>query len=380
MNRICIFLFVWILSGPALGATEDYFSSLPSESLPLAKEHLRRAPQDSLLWQFQAISHAMQHDAQKAAQLIDNALEDIGSIVSRGRPWYANLQPERLNPFVGDIHERCVLYFYRGILYWKEGDSANARSAMRSVLVQDADFVSGGMGDWITAEYLDGLFAYRSGSLQYAEEALLRASEHWADQRPGVPFPFPDQYGDVSDHNVHVFFIGGPSIQKIVPAGQRHTAFYRLEKNSAIPKGIQIASQGRPSRFAPFTDSIIWQAQNHERLSDLTRREREKSKSRFQNLSYRFAESSALAGSLPELQGLLLLSTGLAAAASSATRPEADQRHWPGLPGYLGYTSFSLQPGEQTLSYTIHPTTTRPRRQVRIAVPSEGDLVVFLKP
>ena len=46
---------------------------------------------------------------------------------------------ERTKPFIGEPYERVMAYYYRGILYWRDGQPDNARACFRSGQVIDSD-------------------------------------------------------------------------------------------------------------------------------------------------------------------------------------------------------------------------------------------------
>src|SRR4030095_11816746 len=64
---------------------------------------------------------------------------------------------ESRKTFHGEPYERVMAYFYRGILYWMDGEPDNARACFRSGEVQDSDTEKKEYaGDYVLLDYLDG--------------------------------------------------------------------------------------------------------------------------------------------------------------------------------------------------------------------------------
>ena len=57
---------------------------------------------------------------------------------------------ESVKTFRGEPYERVMAYYYRGILYWMDGEPDNARAAFRSAAVQDQNPELGiTQADWV---------------------------------------------------------------------------------------------------------------------------------------------------------------------------------------------------------------------------------------
>src|SRR5581483_4526465 len=84
-------------------------------------------------------------------------------------------------------YERVMTYYYRGILYWRDGEPDNARACFRSGAVIDSDPEQGQYGlDWVLLDYLDGLASLKlhgDGS-----DALARAQRIAGERRPLPPY------------------------------------------------------------------------------------------------------------------------------------------------------------------------------------------------
>ncbi len=117
-------------------------------------------------------------------QLGSNTAGDASARESRG---YFN--PESVKSFRGEPYERVMAYYYRGILYWMDGEPDNARAAFKSAAVQDADPETGKYQcDWVLVDYLDGLATTKLGG---DGSDLWRRAE--TNARLNRPPPHPPQ-------------------------------------------------------------------------------------------------------------------------------------------------------------------------------------------
>ena len=66
--------------------------------------------------------------------------------------------------FRGEPYERVMAYFYRGMIYWMEGELDNARACYRSGQLEDADTENKQYAsDYVLLDYLDGYITTRLG-------------------------------------------------------------------------------------------------------------------------------------------------------------------------------------------------------------------------
>src|SRR6185295_11142089 len=79
----------------------------------------------------------------------------------RARSYFS---PERSKTFIGEPYERVMAYYYRGLLYWRDGELDNARACFRNAQFIDSAAVEQGYrGDYVLFDYLDGLATARLG-------------------------------------------------------------------------------------------------------------------------------------------------------------------------------------------------------------------------
>src|SRR5438093_13483803 len=82
--------------------------------------------------------------------------------------------PEARKTFIGEPYERVMAYYYRGILYWIDGEPDNARACFRSGQIMDSDTENKTYSsDYVLLDYLDGLATAKLGG--DGSDALKRA-------------------------------------------------------------------------------------------------------------------------------------------------------------------------------------------------------------
>jgi len=113
----------------------------------------------------------------EAKQLLDDALLTLGGIYGpdRGaRKARGYFSSESKKTFIGEPYERVLAYYYRGILYWIDGELDNARACFRSGEIMDSDAENKTYSsDYVLLDYLDGLTTAKLGS--DGSDALKRA-------------------------------------------------------------------------------------------------------------------------------------------------------------------------------------------------------------
>ena len=124
---------------------------------------------DRALWDFRVAASALRAANPAEAKLrLDDALPLIGGILAndadakRARGLFS---AESTKTFIGEPYERVMAYYYRGLLYWRDGQPDNARACYRSgqLIDSDAEAVDN-KSDYVLLDYLDG-FASASLSM-----------------------------------------------------------------------------------------------------------------------------------------------------------------------------------------------------------------------
>ena len=116
---------------------------------------------DKVLWQYRTAAAAMRQGKFDVAKpLLDDALLTLGGVFGKdaeARKSRSLFQSESRKTFIGEPYERSMAYFYRGVIYWRDGELDNARACFRSAEFEDSDAESKAYkGDWVLPDYLDG--------------------------------------------------------------------------------------------------------------------------------------------------------------------------------------------------------------------------------
>src|SRR5436189_425728 len=150
-------------------ATTQSVQSWPRTGDPIAdgKAAIEHGPKrDRVLWEYRTAVVAMRRGQfAEAKPLLDDALVTLGGIygpdkeAKRARGYFS---PEAKKTFIGEPYERVMAYYYRGILYWFDGELDNARACFRSAQIMDGDAENKSYAsDYVLLDYLDGLATAR---------------------------------------------------------------------------------------------------------------------------------------------------------------------------------------------------------------------------
>ena len=298
-------------------------------------------PRDRVLWQYRTAATALRRgELAEARRLLDDALLTIGGVVvnDRGaRQARSMFHAESKKTFHGEPYERVMAYYYRGILYWMDGELDNARACFRSAQLQDSDTERKEYAaDYVLLDYLDGLASMKLGG--DGSDAFKRAE---AEARLYRPLP-----GD-AQANVLVFaeFGNGPS--KL--ATGEYAEQLRFHPGTSVYRAVMLRVTNIVVRLDPFDDLNFQATTRGGRVMD-----------HILGNKAVFKSTTDAVGTVGLIGGLALASRkdtreaglGLAAAGllskiiSAATTPAADTRCWDNLPAFLSFSAFRLAPGQ----------------------------------
>src|ERR1700757_3291466 len=137
-------------------------------------------PRDKVLWEYRTAAADMRTgNYQQAKQYLDEALLTLGGIygkdksAQKARSYFSK---ESSQTFIGEPYERVMAYYYRGILYWMDGEPDNARACFRSGEIEDSSSEGEQYNaDYVLLDYLDGLATTKLGD--DGSEAFQRAEK-----------------------------------------------------------------------------------------------------------------------------------------------------------------------------------------------------------
>lgn len=319
----------------------------------------RRVPavseRDRVLFDYRLAASALRAgDYDDAKSKLDDAIVRIGGIITndadavRARSLFS---AESTKTFIGEPYERVMAYYYRGILYWRDGQPDNARACFRSGQVIDSDPEHENFdADYVLLDYLDGLASAKL--LADGSDALARAQAHAGDK---VSLP---PYNPAA--NVLVFAEYGYGPRKY--AAGEHGEQLRFHVDDSPTRSARLVLEnGRKIIPLPAYDDLGYQATTRGgRVMDHI----------LGNKAY-FKTGASVAGDVALAGALIAHEQGnrrerrgkdgddanmaalglgilgvIGKVASAATQTEADTRQWNNLPQRLSFAAVKLPPGE----------------------------------
>jgi hypothetical protein len=346
---------------------------------------------DKALWEYRVASTELRLGRTDAAKAkLDDALARTAAALApsadaaKSRKLFGR---EETKPFAGEPYERIMGHYYRGLIYWHEGEPDNARALFRSGQFIDSDTTDKTYGgDWVLLDYLDGLVSRKLGG--DGSDALQRARASAKSQGRATP---PD-YDPAA--NILVFAEYGPGPRKYASGEFGELLKFITDDSPVATARLKVGD--REIELPPY-DDVSWQATTRGgRVMDHILG----NKASFKQTSDTVGDV-ALVGALGtaaygrgEDSGSLAL--GLAAVglvskiASAATQTEADVRAWDNLPRYLSFGALRLAPGDHPAELTFYDASGRllagrtqsfaisvPVADASVGAPAAPDIVVI---
>jgi tetratricopeptide (TPR) repeat protein len=335
-------------------------------------------PKDKVLWQYRMAAAAMQRGQYAEAKpVLDEALARIGGLFSadkgskKARSYFT---AEAKKTFLGEPYERVMAYYYRGILYWMDGEPDNARACFRSGQFHDGDTENKTYAsDYVLLDYLDGLATVKlkgdgADAFKRAHAACKLAIPPEANPKANVLF--------------FVDFGHGPT--KFATGEYGEELRFRPGTSEAREVMIRIGSQA--AHVGPYDDLNFQATTRGGRVMDHILG----NKAVFKSATDAAGNIGLMSGMVlatqhdTEAVGLGLLAAGMfSKVLSASTRPEADTRSWDNLPLYLSFASIELPPGQHTATVEFLDANRKPipkfTKTLTLNVPAgAGDKVVYV--
>ena len=342
---------------------------MPGAAAPVAAGDPRLAnvpEKDRVLAQYRLAAAALRAgNFDDAKMRLDDALLRIGGLIAgpdeaakRARGLFS---AEREKTFIGEPYERVMAFYYRGLIYWRDGQPDNARACFRSAEFIDADAEADTYkSDYVLLDYLDGLVSTKLA----ADGAVARAR---AEKIAKHPLPAYD-----SQANVLCFVEFGRGPRKMA-AGQ-YGEQLRFQVTPSRVRSASLSVAGQSLHFLPW-DNLNFQAltrggrvmdhilgnkavfkQNADVVGDLAlagaaiaadNAYKEKRRVEVDGRGRRRVVTETEKSEGSENTALALGVIGLVSKmASAATQTQADTRTWNNLPQYLSFGAFHLPPGD----------------------------------
>lgn len=337
-------------------------------------------PRDKPLWEYRtAVAALRRGNDDLSKQMLDEAIARLGGLYGKDKEAQkarSYFHEESTKTFVGEPYERVMAYYYRGILYWMDGERDNARACFRSGEIEDSS--SEGQqyaGDYALLDYLDGLATAKIGD--DSSDAFKRAQQE-------CKFRKPPPYN--SDANVLFFLEFGPGPRKYASGRYREELRFNVLQ-SAVQSAVVIV-EGQAVTVGPYDDLGFQATTRGGRVMDHVLA----NKAVFKTTTGAVGEVGIIGGALAATSrnrtaqevGLGVLAAGIVTEIVSAnTTPAADVRMWDNLPRYLSFASLQLAPGEHKATVEFldaggHPLANLTKSITFTVSDDKRDKVVFV--
>lgn len=332
---------------------------------------------DKALWQCQtALELIRRGRVPEARVLLDDALLTIGSSTANATEAKKSrglFSSESRKIFRGEPYERVMAYYYRGIIYWIDGEPDNARACFRSAQLQDSDVENKEYSsDYVLLDYLDGLATVKLAG--DGSDALKRARALSTDTPP-------QDYDPEANILFFVEFGHGPT--KYASGEYAHELRFREGQSAAVRASITI--DNIYFKLSSMDDLNYQATTRGGRVMDHILANKAVFKSSTDTVGNVALLSGAVVAQNRRTQnvGLGLLAFGLATKiVSAATTPSADTRCWKNLPQHLVFASTRLKQGKHVATIDFLDANDVPisslRKTVTIHVSQGRDTVVFV--
>src|SRR5262249_9558463 len=181
-----------------------------------------------------------------AKRYLDSALTRVQGVFgpdSDARKARSYFHGEAKKTFIGEPYERVMAYYYRGILYWMDGEPDNARACFRSGQLEDSQTEDEQYSsDYVLLDYLDGLASVKlNGDGSDAFRRSQDLSKHSAK---------PPKYD--AQANVLFFVEFGPGPRKY--ATGQYDEELRFQVPSSPVRSAEIKVDGQTFHVEPYDD------------------------------------------------------------------------------------------------------------------------------
>jgi hypothetical protein len=367
-----------VLTGCASSAPPKQNFATTGDPVIDGENAMNQAPEkDRVLWQYRTGLAALRRgNFAEAQRMFEDALTRVGGIIGpdkSGKQARSLFSEEAKKTFIGEPYERVMAYFYRGVLYWMNGEPDNARACFRNAQFQDSDTENREYAnDWILMDYLDGLVTARLGG--DGSDAYQRAQKSF-------------KLGKLPEFsrsaNTIAFFEFGQGPTKY--ATGEHSEQLRIRPGQSVVQGAWLKVDNKAVRIAPYDDVNFQAMTRGGRVMDHILA----NKAVFKSTTDAFGNAAIMGGAVTaagvhggEEVGLGLIAAGIVSKlVSAATTPQADTRTWDNLPGFLSFVALELPVGPHTatVEFTdvagrVMPSLTK---TINFSVTAGNDAVLF---
>jgi tetratricopeptide (TPR) repeat protein len=379
MNRAGILFALGLSLGLAGCATEPRPAyKLTGDPIVDGEHFIDFGPaRDRVLWQYRAGLAGMRRgEFDTAKRHLDAAIARISSIYGKdedAKKSRSYFEAEARKTFIGEPYERVMAWYYRGILYWMDGEPDNARACFRSGQLADSDVENKTYAcDFVLLDYLDGYATLKLGG---DGTAAVQRAESVAKQWK------PPAFG--TNANLLVFVDYGAGPEKFATGKYGEQLRFAVRPSAAFNAVVKLREG--TGKAVPYDDLVFQATTRGGRVMDHVLA----NKAVFKSSTDAAGNAALITGAVlathrdTEVAGLAVMGAGLASKVfSSAANPEADVRAWDNLPRFLSFVAFEAPPGEHTLTVDFLDEGGRPlggrTRTVTVTVTAGRDTVIYV--
>ena len=336
--------------------------------------------QDRVLWDYRIAASALRAGQPDEAKLrLDTALPLIGGILANdadAKKARSLFSAESTKTFIGEPHERVMAYYYRGLLYWRDGQPDNARACYRSGQLLDSDAETAEYkSDYVLLDYLDGLVSAKLAA--DGSDGFARAQAN----AKNLKLPAYDPAA-----NVLIFAEYGTGPRKYGGGEYGEQLKFFVKNSTAHAATLNLNGQ---SVNLPAYDDLNFQATTRGgRVMDYILG----GKAVFKRTTNTVGEVALIGAMIAANNGsrdgdraaVALGAIGLIGKiASAATTPRADIRMWDNLPQRLSFAALRLAPGDYPATLEFQDATGQTLSGLTQTLtlhvdPADRDTVIFL--
>ena len=368
-------------------ALAQQFGDKPAALQPYGQRLLAEGQRNAVLNQMRLGVRAMEIGAwNDAAEAFDAALGQIESCYAdneNARKARSLYYEEGMKDFKGEPYERCMAYYYRGLLYLQQRDFGNARACFKSGILQDA-FAEEEQNrcDFATLIFLDGWAAQQTGDAAAAQELFQEAKRY----RPDFPLPSPQD-------NVLLVAETGTAPRKVAD-GVGHAELKYRRGRAFTEKHAQATVNGRSVDLFPM-DDVLWQASSRGgRAVDKILEGKVQYRQTNEQIGTVLTEVSSTAmisaplwgrhaGAVQGVSAAIELLGILPLAAAASAKTHADTRYWDNLPDGIHIATMAVPPGRTTVGVDFKDESgavvANLRKERTLEVPPSGPTVVWVR-
>lgn len=289
----------------------------------------------------------------ESRQAFDKALLGIETLYANNESaakarslWYE----EGMKDFKGEPYERVMAFYYRGLLFLKDGDYENARAAFKSAIIQDAfKEEEQNRCNFALVLFLEGLASQLAGDTEMAKTSYRELSVWRPDFKPPVTA------------NLLIIAETGTSPRKVADGPGHAELKYRRGRNFTERLSEVLVDGKQTIELYPMEDIYMQSTTRGTRQIDKILQGKVAFQQTNLKIGSTLTEVSSIAtmlsplsnasGTIQIASGALGLLGAVQMYVASNAKPHADTRYWDNLPDTVHVKAATLPPGNHLITF-----------------------------